>query len=99
MKVLILFVLALYPLIAESQEVSPGNASRLNSRPPRIPPPEVQRGERVAVTVLCGAVQVKFDAETESSAHIGETVIVRNPENGRRFIARVEEAGKVVVKK
>jgi len=64
-----------------------------------LPPPEVQRGEKVLVTVLSGAVQLKFDAETESAGHIGETIIVKNPENGRRFVARVEEKGKVVVKK
>ena len=62
-------------------------------------PPDVQRGERVRVRVTCGGVLLQFDADAESSAHIGENVIVRNPENGRRFVARVEEKGKVFVKK
>ena len=66
---------------------------------PRIPPPDIQRGEQVMVTVLSGAVRLKFEAQAESTARIGESVIVRNPENGRRFIARVEEKGKVLVKK
>jgi flagella basal body P-ring formation protein FlgA len=70
-----------------------------NSHGPRLSPPEVRRSDKVSVTVLSGAVQLKFDAETESAGHIGETVIVKNPENGRRFVARVEDVGKVVVKK
>ena len=66
---------------------------------PRVAPPEVKRGDKVTVSVISGGVLLTFEAETESTAHIGETVIVKNPENGRRFIARVEDAGKVVVKK
>ena len=65
----------------------------------RVPPPDVKRGDKVAVSVLSGAVQLKFEAETESTGHIGETVIVKNPENGRRFVAKVEAEGKVVVRK
>jgi len=64
-----------------------------------VVPPDVMRGERVRVRVTCGGVLLLFDADAESSAHIGETVIVRNPENGRRFVARVEDKGKVFVKK
>lgn len=62
-------------------------------------PPDVLRGDKVRVSVTCGGVLLQFDADTESSGHIGENVIVRNPENGRRFSARVEEKGKVFVKK
>ena len=68
-------------------------------RPPRVPPPDVRRGDQVLVTVVSGAVRLKFEAQAESTAHIGESVIVLNPENGRRFIARVEDKGKVLVKK
>jgi flagella basal body P-ring formation protein FlgA len=69
------------------------------SRPHFIAPPDVQRGEHVRVRVTCGGVLLLFDADAESSAHIGENVIVKNPENGRRFVARVEDKGKVFVKK
>ena len=69
------------------------------SRTRVVVPPDVLRGEKVRVRVTCGGVLLLFDADAESSAHIGETVIVRNPENGRRFVARVEEKGKVFVKK
>lgn len=69
------------------------------SRTHAVVPPDVLRGEKVRVRVTCGGVLLLLDADAESSAHIGETVIVRNPENGRRFVARVEEKGKVFVKK
>ena len=62
-------------------------------------PPDVLRGEHVRVRVTCGGVLLLFDADAESAGHIGDTVIVRNPGNGRRFIARVEDKGKVFVKK
>jgi flagella basal body P-ring formation protein FlgA len=75
-------------------------AFRLVNRNIRVmAPPDVLRGEKVRVRVTCGGVLLQFDADAESSAHVGETVIVRNPENGRRFVARVEDKGKVFVKK
>ena len=67
--------------------------------PPRIPPPVVKHGDKVEVTVNVGNVMLSFEAEAESSGHPGETVIIRNPENGRRFVARVLEAGKVGIRK
>jgi flagella basal body P-ring formation protein FlgA len=65
----------------------------------RAGPPEIQRGDKVEVRVVSGSVLLKFEAEAMSSAHVGESVIVLNPESGRRFVARVEHKGKVVVKK
>jgi flagella basal body P-ring formation protein FlgA len=67
--------------------------------PLRPPPPDVQHGDKVEVTVSVGHVVLSFEAVAESSGHTGETVIVRNPENGRRFVARVQEAGKVGIRK
>jgi flagella basal body P-ring formation protein FlgA len=95
MKKLIVILMAA-PLWAWQGAVlksAPVNRARI------VVPPDVQRGERVRVRVTCGGVLLQFDADAESSAHIGETVIVKNPENGRRFIARVEDKGKVFVKK
>lgn len=65
----------------------------------RAVPPDIQRGDKVAVRVVSGNVLLTFQAEAVSAAHVGETVIVLNPENGRRFVARVEDKGKVIVKK
>ena len=63
------------------------------------PPIAVHRGDMVAVTVTSGGVLLKFQSEAESSGRPGDTVIVLNPENGARFVARVEDPGKVTVKK
>jgi len=62
-------------------------------------PLAVQRGEKVAVTVTSGGVQLKFESAAESSGRLGETVMIRNPESGGRFAAVVEAPGKVTVKK
>ena len=64
-----------------------------------LPPLLVHQGDKVAVTVLSGAVLLRFESQAESSGRRGETVIVRNPENGARFVARVEDQGKVTVRK
>jgi hypothetical protein len=61
--------------------------------------PEVGRGDRVAVEVHSGAARLAFQGETESSGRAGDSVLVRNPENGRLFQARVEGKGKVLVQR
>lgn len=94
----LLFITALAGFAAE-HDTSTGAMRSPAIRVPRMAPPELRRGDKVVVTVWSGAVQLKFDAETASAGHIGETVIVTTPENGRRFVARVEDVGKVVVKK
>ena len=62
-------------------------------------PHEVERGDRINVEVSRGAVVLAFEAIAESTGRAGESIIVRNPANGRRFQARVQEKGKVSVKK
>jgi hypothetical protein len=62
-------------------------------------PPVVKRGDKVAVSVTTGSVLVTFESEAESSGRVGDTVIVRNPTNGNRFVAQVQNAGKVTVNK
>src|ERR1700689_3502502 len=85
---------------AASQENEAGHpASKPVRTVSRVSPPDVLRGDKVAVTVISGGVLLTFEAEVVSAAHIGESVIVLNPENGRRFVAKVEDKGKVTVKK
>ena len=74
-------------------------ANGVKAGPAVLPPLAVKRGEKVTVTVISGGVVLKFESEAESSGREGDTVIMRNPENGNRFAARVEEQGKVVVNK
>lgn len=67
--------------------------------PAPLPALAVKRGEKVAVTVVSGSVTLRFESEAESGGRPGDAVIVRNPENGSRFAARVEDSGKVIVNK
>jgi flagella basal body P-ring formation protein FlgA len=60
-------------------------------------PREVERGDKVAVAVTSGDARIQFEATAESSGHTGEMVLVRNPENGRDFQARVSQKGRVTV--
>ncbi|MBZ5601590.1 MAG: flagellar basal body P-ring formation chaperone FlgA [Acidobacteriia bacterium] len=60
-------------------------------------PHDVERGETIRVLVSSGEAQISFDAVAESSGRAGETVLVKNPENGRHFQARVQEKGKVSI--
>ncbi len=69
------------------------------ARPVAAVLPAVRRGDKVAVSGITGGVLLTFQSEAESSGRIGDTVIVRNPANGNRFVARVEDQGKVVVQK
>ena len=64
-----------------------------------VTPHEVERGEKVNVEVKSGEARLSFDAVAESSGRAGESVLIKNPDNGRRFQARVEAKGKVVVTK
>jgi flagella basal body P-ring formation protein FlgA len=64
-----------------------------------IDPPQVERGDKVDVQVQSGDAHLEFEAEAESPGHIGDLVFLRNPENGRRFQARVEGKGKVAIRK
>jgi Chaperone for flagella basal body P-ring formation len=62
-------------------------------------PPAVRRGDKVVVSVTTGSVLLTFQSEAESSGRVGDTVMVRNPANGNRFVARVQDQGKVTVQK
>jgi flagella basal body P-ring formation protein FlgA len=60
-------------------------------------PPDVERGDTVRVEVTSGGALLEFNALAQAPAHIGEFVLVKNPENSRYFKARVDEKGKVSV--
>jgi hypothetical protein len=77
----------------------PGGAPSRTARPIAPIPAAVKRGDKVAVSVTTGSVLLTFQSEAESSGRVGDTVIVRNPANGNRFVARVQDRGKVVVQK
>ncbi len=85
------------PAVCFERSAKPVHAASAPSN--LLRPLSVHRGDKVAVTVSSGGVLLKFESEAESSGRPGDTVIVLNPENGNRFVARVEDQGKVVVNK
>lgn len=76
-----------------------GTPARVAGAPAALAPLAVKRGEEVSVRVTSGGITLKFESQAESSGRPGDTVIVRNPENGGHFAGRVEDQGKVVVSK
>ncbi len=64
-----------------------------------ISPHDIERGDKVAVEVTAGEAVISFEAVAETSGHAGETVLLRNPENGRYFQARIESKGKASIHK
>jgi hypothetical protein len=57
----------------------------------------IERGDQVQVEVRSGGARVTFESKAESTGHLGDLIIVRNPENGKLFRARVEAKGRVSV--
>jgi Chaperone for flagella basal body P-ring formation len=74
-------------------------AAAVASRKPALAEPDVLRGEHVAVVVTSGAALLRFQADAESSGRRGDNVLVRNPDNGKLFQARVEGKGKVTIQR
>jgi flagella basal body P-ring formation protein FlgA len=60
-------------------------------------PNDVARGDRVEVNAQSGGASLKFMAVAETSGSKGSRVLLKNPENGKRFAALVECKGRVVV--
>ncbi len=62
-------------------------------------PHDIERGETVAVEVKVGGAILDFDAIAESSGHIGDSILIKNPDNGRSFQAKIQNKGHVVVER
>ncbi len=60
-------------------------------------PHDIERGDTVHVTVAAGGAHLEFDAIAQSSARIGEHLLIKNPENSALFQATAEDKGKVTV--
>lgn len=52
-------------------------------------PPEVQRGERVLVAVTAGRAAVGVEAQADTTARIGQLVVLTNLASGKKFKATV----------
>jgi flagella basal body P-ring formation protein FlgA len=62
-------------------------------------PRAVARGETVEVEVREGGARLRFSAQALASGAVGRTIPVLNPASNKRFIGRVEAAGRVAVGK
>jgi flagella basal body P-ring formation protein FlgA len=58
---------------------------------------DVERGDRVSVEVQMGNAILDFQATAESSGRAGELIMVKNPDNGRSFRAKIQDKGHVLV--
>jgi flagella basal body P-ring formation protein FlgA len=60
---------------------------------------DVERGDRVAVEVKVGGAILDFEATAETAGRTGDSILIKNPENGRSFQAKIQDKGHVVVEK
>jgi flagella basal body P-ring formation protein FlgA len=91
---------ALFGQTVEQTRSQPVSRRALEKSPALIPPKRgVVRGEHVMVEVTSGAARLTFEATAESTGRMGDSVLVRNPANGRLFQAKVFDSGKVFVQK
>jgi flagella basal body P-ring formation protein FlgA len=58
---------------------------------------QVERGDLVAVTVQTERTRIEAQAVAEESGASGSVITVRNAKSGRKFRAKVQEKGKVLV--
>jgi len=58
---------------------------------------DVERGDRVAVEVKAGRAILDFQATAESSGRTGDSILIKNPQNGRSFQAKIQDKGHVLV--
>lgn len=69
------------------------------SAPMLTVPHDVERGDRVAVEVKVGSAILDFDATAESAGRAGDTILIKNPENGHSFQAKIQDKGHVLVER
>jgi flagella basal body P-ring formation protein FlgA len=60
---------------------------------------DVERGDRVSVEVKVGAAILDFEATAETSGRTGDSILVKNPDNGHTFQAKIQDKGHVVVER
>jgi flagella basal body P-ring formation protein FlgA len=63
------------------------------------PPREIARGDAVLVEAQVGGARVELECVAEGPGSTGESISVRNPVSGKRFMARVEGKGRASVGK
>lgn len=59
----------------------------------RLAPRDIKAGDEVRVVVRMGAARLTLDALAETSGRVGERILLKNRESGRRFAAVVAGPG------
>jgi hypothetical protein len=57
----------------------------------------VERGDTVAVEATFGEARVAIEAKAESTGRVGDTIVLRREDNGRRLLARVTGKGRATI--
>jgi flagella basal body P-ring formation protein FlgA len=60
-------------------------------------PFQVQRGDTVFVTAICGGAELQLEAVAENPGKQGDVISLKNPRTGRMFRARVEGKDQALV--
>ena len=63
------------------------------------PPKEIVQGDAVLVESRAGAARIALECIAEGSGSAGQSIPLRNPVSGKRFVARVEGKGRASVGK
>jgi len=61
-------------------------------------PPEIQRGDRVLVAASSGRASIAVETKAETAARVGQTVVLSNPDSGKRFKATVTGRGSAAIR-
>jgi flagella basal body P-ring formation protein FlgA len=86
-------------LVAGRRPVRTLTAGTAITAPMLAVPHDVERGDHVAVEVKVGGAVLVFDATAESSGRTGDVIMIKNPDNGHSFQAKIQDKGHVVVEK
>ncbi len=89
---------------ASGAEMVAGYAVRRTVRPGEAirkewlePPNVIARGDAVRVEARAGAARLELEGRAEAAGARGQIIPVSNPDSKRRFLARVEDKGRVSV--
>jgi flagella basal body P-ring formation protein FlgA len=60
---------------------------------------DVERGDTVEVEVQVGSAILDFEATAETAGRTGDSILIKNPENGHSFPAKIQDRKHVLVEK
>jgi flagella basal body P-ring formation protein FlgA len=61
-------------------------------------PPAIQRGDRVLVAASSGQAAISVETKADTSARLGQTIVLTNPVSGKKFKAKVTGRGLAAIR-